>query len=265
MTQIHLKLNLFILLAALCLAVPVRAEAPAKTESPDHVLALLKAGNDRFNEGKSTHPNLTLVRREDTAANGQHPLATFLSCSDSRVPVEAIFDQGVGDVFIVRVAGNVAGPDEIGSLEYGVEHLGTPLLVVMGHSKCGAVTAAATHAEVGGSIPKILEHIMPAVESALKAHPGFEAKALIPEAITANVWQAIAEMLEKSEILREFVKGGKLKIVGAIYDIQTGQVRWLGPHPKEKELLGAGEKGAANGNGAKEAKHPAAAKEKAVK
>lgn len=263
MTLLRTKIYI-LLLAALCLAAPLRAEEPAKPETPDHVLTLLKAGNDRFNEGKSVHPNLSLVRREDTAANGQHPLATFLSCSDSRVPVEAIFDQGVGDVFIVRDAGNVAGLDEIGSIEYGVEHLGTPLLVVLGHSKCGAVTAAATHAAVGGSIPKILEHILPAIEATCQAHPGFESKALIPEAITANVWQSIAELLEKSEIAREFVHEGKLKIIGAVYDIQSGRVRWLGPHPKEKELLAAKEHGAADGKKESETKHPDAEKEKAA-
>lgn len=214
------------------------SEAPSAAASPDAVLALLKASNDQYIEGKSLHPHASSARREETASKGQHPLVTFLSCSDSRVPVELLFDQGIGDVFVVRDAGNICGVTEIGSIEYGVEHLGTPLMVVMGHSKCGAVTAAVTRAEVGGSIPVIIEHILPAVAATRLAYPAIDINGLIPEAIKANVWQSVADLYQRSAIVRELVEQKKLKVVGAIYDIQTGRVQWLGPHPKEKELLG---------------------------
>lgn len=252
--------RLFFLLTFLALGAmaPARAAEEAAGASPDAILASLKESNDRFVEGKAIHPNAGLVRREETAGKGQQPLVTILSCSDSRVPLELIFDQGIGDIFVIRNAGNVAGSEAIGSIEYGVEHVGTPLLVVMGHTKCGAVTAATTHAEVGGNIPAVIAHILPAVHAICSAHPEQDPKALIPAVIEANVWQSIAELYLKSAITRERVHEGKLKVVGAIYDIQSGRVRWLGTHPKEKALLGLGSEdeaagaGHGNGNGATE-------------
>lgn len=230
----------FISILMLLSAVPPRSgsEAPAAAATPDAVLAMLKASNEQYVEGKTLIPHVSQARREETASKGQHPLVTFLSCSDSRVPVEMIFDQGIGDVFVVRDAGNVCGSNEIGSIEYGVEHLGTPLLVVMGHSKCGAVTAAVTRAAVGGSIPVIIEHILPAVAATRQAYPTVDISGLVPEVIKANVWQSIADLYQRSAIVRELVEQKKLKVVGAIYDIESGRVQWLGTHPKEKELLG---------------------------
>lgn len=249
------------LLMALGLTAGAWSEEGAAAPSPEKILAELKASNEHYVTGKTAHPNETQARRDETTDKGQHPVATFLSCSDSRVPVELIFDQGIGDIFVVRDAGNVCGSDEIGSIEYGVEHLGTPLLVVMGHSKCGAVTAAATNAAVGGSIPVILERILPAVASARQAFPGFDANALIPEIIKANVWHSIADLYQRSAIVRELAHERKLKVVGAIYDIQSGRVQWLGSHPQEAALLGgkAEAEGGAHGAAVAE-KHAAAAK-----
>ena len=201
----------------------------------DAAMMLLKEGNVRFAAGKSQHPNLDAERRNSTVTQGQEPFATILACSDSRDPVELIFDRGVGDLFVVRVAGNVAGPSELASIEYGVGHLHTSLLVVMGHSKCGAVTAAVKDAEVHGHIPALIQRIKPAAERAKQETSSPEE--LIPAAIRANVWQTITDTLKQSSAVRELVVAGKLQILGAVYDLETGKVTWLGMHPGQEELL----------------------------
>ena len=207
---------------------------------------ILKEGNDRYVEGKARHPHQGRERRALTSAQGQHPLATVLTCSDSRVPPEIIFDQGIGDIFVVRVAGNVAATDEIGSIEYAVDHLNTPLVVVMGHTQCGAVSAVLKGAKLPPNIAALTEPIKPAVAQAKADHPGAAKDVLLNAAITDNVWQAIADMLEQSPIIREKVKAGQVKVVGAVYDIDTGKVKWLGPHPDQDSLIaikkGAGRK-----------------------
>ncbi len=173
------------------------ADAPANI-APDEAVQRLTQGHARFLAGKSSHPNADAARRQQTAAEGQHPFATILSCSDSRVPLEVLFDQGIGDIFVIRVAGNVCGVDEMGSIEYGVDHVGTPLLVVLGHSQCGAVTAAAAAAELHGSIKPLVARIAPAVAKAQAAHPELHGKDLVPAATEANVWQSIEELLTKN-------------------------------------------------------------------
>src|SRR5262245_28073525 len=122
---------------------------------PEAALKMLQEGNARFVAGKARHPHEDQGRRNETAS-GQHPFASILSCSDSRDPVEVTFDEGVGDLFVVRVAGNVADTDEIASLEYGAEHLGTQLIAVLGHTKCGAVTAVVNEDKLGGSLPQLV-------------------------------------------------------------------------------------------------------------
>ncbi len=205
--------------------------------TPDEVLRRLTEGNARFVAGKSTHPNGDAARHVQTAAEGQHPLATILSCSDSRVPLELVFDQGIGDIFVVRVAGNVCGVDEMGSIEYGVDHVGTPLLVVLGHTECGAVKAAVTAAELHGSIAPLVARIGPAVAKAQAGHPDLHGIDLAPAATEANVWNSIEELLTKSAITRSLVISGKVKVLGAIYDVKTGEVRWLGEHPRQSILI----------------------------
>ncbi len=199
-------------------------------------LALLKEGNIRYSSGHPNYPNADAERRHSTSAEGQQPFATILACSDSRDPVEFIFDRGIGDVFVVRVAGNVAGISEIATIEYGVNHLHTPLLVVMGHTKCGAVTAVATGAELHGYLPRLAEKIKPAV--AKVKEQGTAAEELVPRAIEANIWQVISDLLRQSPDLRESAVKGHVQIVGALYDLDTGVVKWLGSHPNQKELLG---------------------------
>jgi carbonic anhydrase len=226
-----------ILFAGLSHAPAVRANESRPAVTADQAMRMLAVGNARFVAGKPEHPHADAGRRTETAQKGQRPFATIVSCSDSRVPAELVFDCGIGDVFVVRVAGNVCGLDEVGSIEYAVEHLGTPLLIVLGHSECGAVTAVATKAEVSGNVARLVEKIQPAVEAAQKSHPNLHGKALVPEAIKTNVWQSIEDMLKSSPVLRELARAGKVKIVGALYDIRDGKVAWLGPHPNQARLV----------------------------
>lgn len=208
----------------------------AELPTADEVIATLTKGNERYAADQPTYPHEGAKRRTEVSA-GQHPLATIISCSDSRVPPEILFDEGIGDLFIVRVIGNIGGVDETGSAEYGVEHLETPLLVVLGHSGCGAVTAAVTHAEVRGSIPPLLAHIQPAVRTSRRTHPELKGESLIPEAIHANVFHSMEELFKRSETIRSRVRTGKLKVVGAIYDLKSGRVNWLGTHPNQTALV----------------------------
>ena len=175
---------------------PVHANSPDALGAPDQALQRLEQGNARFVAGESTHENTGADRMAETAKNGQHPFATVITCSDSRVPVARVFDQGIGDLFVIRVAGNVSDVDEVGSIEYGVDHLGTPVMVVLGHTNCGAVTAVVTNAELHGSIPPLVDNIKPAVEQARKNHPHLQGKALVPEAVKANVWQSIDDLFK---------------------------------------------------------------------
>jgi carbonic anhydrase len=234
---------LFMLLLAAALATPAPATTAAPGISAGEALRLLKEGNGRYVDGKLQHPHQDRARRALTTAQGQHPLATVLTCSDSRVPAEIIFDQGIGDIFVVRVAGNVAATDEIGSIEYAVDHLATPVVVVMGHTQCGAVTAVVDDSKLPPNIATLVEPIKPAVEKAREANPQAAKDVLLKAAITANVWQAVEDMLRLSPIIREKVRDGKAQVVGALYDLDSGQVQWLGPHPDQEKLVG-GKKGA---------------------
>jgi carbonic anhydrase len=226
-------------LFAIMLALPAIAQGAGEgaTLTPDEAMHSLQDGNLRYAAGKSVHPNTDTARREATVKNGQHPIASILSCSDSRAPVETVFDQGIGDLFVIRVAGNVCNVDEAGSIEYGADHLGTPLLFVRGHPQCGAVTAVATNAELHGNIVPLVAGIRPAVAKAQKDHPDLHGKDLVPAAIEANVWQSIDDLFKNSPIIRSRVKDGKLKVVGAEYDLETGKIRWLGEHPQINRLM----------------------------
>jgi len=207
---------------------------PATRMLRDASLMLLKEGNNRFAAGRPQHPNQDTGRRVE-AAKGQEPFATILACSDSRDPVEILFDRGVGDVFVVRVAGNIAGLSELATVEYGVGHLNTPMLIVMGHTKCGAVTAVAKGAELHGHLHALADKIKPAVE---KAKAGItEADELVPKAIQANVWQTIEDIIKQSSVVRQKLAARKVAILGAVYDLETGKVEWLGQHPAEDSLI----------------------------
>lgn len=236
------------LLLGILAPVAAFASSPAgSTVSADAALKLLRDGNARFAAGECQHPHCDKARLIDTDEHGQHPFATIVACSDSRVPVEILFDEGFGDLFVIRVAGNVCDTDEAGSVEYGVGHLGTHLLVVLGHTSCGAVTAVATHAELHGNIPQLVDNIKPAVEVTEHQHPELKGKEFIEAAVRTNVWHSIEDLLRISEETRELISTGKLQVIGAIYDLHSGRVEFMGPHPHQKELLEKAEK---SGHGA---------------
>lgn len=235
------------------------SQSPATTESDvvvtaDAALAFLKEGNERWINSANQNPNIDSARRQRLAAEGQHPFVTILTCADSRIPLERVFDRGIGDIFTVRVAGNVAGGSEVGTIEYGVEHLHTPLLVVMGHSKCGAVQAAVTNADVHGFIKTLVANIEPAVARARRNNPELDSNQLLPIAVKENVWQSVFDLFKASDACRELVKSQQLRVVGAIYDISSGKVEWLGEHPWQGELLTALE---TQGDAADATKHAA--------
>lgn len=203
----------------------------------EQALNLLKDGNKRFASNTRKYEHLDADRIKEAASKGQFPFATIITCSDSRVPVEHVFDVGIGDVFVIRVAGNVINTDEAGSIEYGVEHLHTPVFVVLGHSSCGAVTAVVKDAHVHGNIPELIANISPAVENAKEVHGTAFSDELLETSIENNVWQSVEDLLSISEITKELVKDKKLLIIGAVYHLDTGKVEWLGEHPKQEELL----------------------------
>jgi carbonic anhydrase len=216
-----------------------KSETSGETQDPDAVIKLLAEGNDRWVSDKTQNPNDEPTRRALLAEQGQKPIATIITCSDSRLPVERIFDRGVGELFVVRVAGNVAGESETGTVEYGVEHLKTPVLIIMGHTKCGAVAAAASDTQLHGALGKLVAHVNPAVERARKGNPGIDTKELALVAIRENVWQTIFDLLKESDEVRNAVKSGNLKVVGAVCDISTGKVNWMGEHPWQTEIVTA--------------------------
>ncbi|MBU0971679.1 MAG: carbonic anhydrase [Proteobacteria bacterium] len=202
--------------------------------SPDGAIKKLQMGNDRFVNGKSTHQNMDKKRLIQAGEENQkdYAYATVITCSDSRVPVELIFDAGVMDIFVVRVAGNVCDTDEAGSIEYGLAHVNTPVLVVLGHTQCGAVTAVTRAIQGKGhalerNIPPLVDNIEPAVRTAMEIYPHAQGDEIIPLAIEENVWTGIRDLFMKSPVSRQLVKDGKVKVVGAIYDVGTGKIQWL--------------------------------------
>lgn len=188
-------------------------------------LAALLAGNERYVSGAPAHPNRTAARRAETTG-GQHPIAAVVTCSDSRVPPEILFDQGIGDIFVIRVAGNIAGDAVVGSVEYAADHLGVPLVVVLGHTHCGAVHATIQGGEAPGRIAHIVERIAPAVDRAREL-PG----ELADNAVRENVAIVIDELRRSEPILKELVAGHRLMIIGAMYDIESGVAHVLDGMP----------------------------------
>jgi carbonic anhydrase len=192
----------------------------------EEALARLKSGNDRFLSGKAQIPRLQNETLADLA-KGQQPYATILGCSDSRVPAELVFDAGFGELFIVRVAGNVLGPLIMGTLQYAGMHLHTPLFVVMGHEGCGAVQATIAYkyrgAQQASRIEVLLESILPALDVLDATLPP---EALLSAAVEANVRWSMRKIFESPEG-KARVAEGVMKLVGAVYNISTGRVRFL--------------------------------------
>jgi len=204
---------------------------------------MLKEGNQRFYTGKAIHPHADEARLKLAGSQdqGKYAYATVITCSDSRVPVEIIFDAGVMDIFVIRVAGNVCDTDEVGSIEYGLGHVHTPVLVVLGHTQCGAVTAVTHFLNGEGhklerNIVPLISEIAPAVQRAMNNHKDIHGDDIIPYAVEENVWQGIYDLFMQSPETRNLVREGKVKVVGAIYDVGTGKVKWL-PEGKVTEIL----------------------------
>jgi carbonic anhydrase len=192
--------------------------------SGKEALQLLKEGNKRFTTGNLAVKNTGGTRREDLLNKGQKPFAVIVTCSDSRVPPELIFDQALGDLFVIRTAGNVVDQIAVGSAEYGVEHLEVPLLVVMGHEKCGAVQATVDGGEAPGSIAAIVSKIAPSAQKARAA--GASGNDLYEKCCLENIKATIDEIKE-SHIIKHLMKDGKLKIAGAKYHLGSGVAEFV--------------------------------------
>jgi carbonic anhydrase len=187
----------------------------------DEALKTLLDGNKRYVSGKTKGPNRSAARREELA-KGQHPIAIVVSCSDSRVPPELLFDQGFGDLFVVRTAGNIVDSIELGSIEYAVDHLGAKLILVLGHERCGAVTAALQGGDAPGNIKSVIDAIKPAIEKGKARHSGHGE--VLDTCIISNVKQVAEKIRTTKPILSEKVEDGMLKVVGAYYDLDSGAV-----------------------------------------
>lgn len=201
----------------------VVASQPGVSQSsltPDEALKQLLAGNDRFLASKRQNPHQSMARVTEVA-KGQAPFAAILCCADSRVPPEIVFDQGLGDLFVVRVAGNIATVEDIASEEYATAILGTPLLLVMGHERCGAVDAALKGGELPGMINSLVTAIKPAID-ATEGQPGDR----LTNAVKANVLNQVRR-LQTSPVIARLIQQGQLKIVGSYYDLDTGKVELL--------------------------------------
>ena len=206
---------------AILLLVPfvVRADEPAAPNlAPGAALQKLLEGNKRFLVDQSA-PRPTFKALREKTAKGQKPFAAILTCADSRVAPETVFNQQIGDLFVCRVAGNISTEENVGSIEYGVEHLGVGLIVVMGHSECGAVEAALSKAKFEGPLGKLLSQVhvgdVPADKSALSV------------AVRNNVEAGVTRLRKSSPSLNELARQERIRIVGAVYSLATGEVDWL--------------------------------------
>ncbi len=191
----------------------------------------LKEGNRRFVAGRRRSGAVSPSRRM-RLTDGQSPFAAILGCSDSRVPAELVFDQGLGDLFVVRVAGNVAAPSQVGSVEFAAGLFGIELVVVLGHTRCGAIEATLKELDHPAGDPSanlgtILNRIRPAVRSLPDMAPDADHDTLVRQAVRANVRAQVAVLSQGSEILGRLVEAGRLTVVGAEYDLATGEVEFL--------------------------------------
>lgn len=220
-SPLHTTARTFITAAALTLGLhssAFAADHAGSGISPDAGLAKLLAGNARFAKGGVSHPNQGSARRAEVA-KGQKPFAIVVGCSDSRTSPEIVFDQGLGDVFVTRLAGSIVDDAALGSIEYGVDHLGSSVIVVLGHERCGAVDAAMKGGKAPGKIGSVVKPILPAVNAVKKS-----ATPTLDAAIDENARRTAASLTARSRILSDRVNAGTLKIVAARYDLDSGRV-----------------------------------------
>jgi len=193
--------------------------------SPSKALELLKDGNKRFVNNLKINRNL--LQQANETSDGQHPFAVILSCIDSRTSAELIFDQGLGDVFSVRIAGNIINEDILGSMEFGCKVAGSKIIIVLGHTKCGAIKGACDHVEMG-NLTALLTKIRPAVddEDTVKENRNSGNAVFVEKVSTINVKRTVKAIMERSPILKEMIESGQIGIVGGTHDISTGEVEF---------------------------------------
>ncbi len=203
---------------------PTKAKQDALT--PELVLAELKAGNERFIKEESIKQDWKALAK--TTAKAQYPKAVVLGCIDSRVPVEIVFDQFIGDVFVARVAGNIVNDDILGSMEFGTTVAGSKLVVVLGHTSCGAVMGALDGAKLG-YLTGLLEKVRPAIDASVEGDEEIAStnESLLDRVTAENVRLNVKKVVEQSSVMAEAIERGDLKVVGAIYNLETGRVTWL--------------------------------------
>lgn len=198
----------------------------------DQALERLKRGNVRFATGASRRGSLDPRVQREATVDGQHPIAAVLGCSDSRVPVDMVFDQDLGDLFVIRVAGNIAAPSQIGSMEFAAAKFGTRLVVVLGHTRCGAVKAAVEElrkplADPSPNLRAIMDRIQPAVRELVTAKPGANIDDLVEQAVKVNVQRAAQDLRGSSSVIEKLIEEQGLRIVGATYALETGYVEFF--------------------------------------
>ena len=204
----------------------------AAARNPNHVMEELLAGNTRFLEGKSTQTSQSsLAKLKDFAKGGQLPKAIVLCCSDSRAPVEMIFDQDIGDLFVIRVAGNIVAPSLVGSVEFAASTYGTTLVLVMGHTQCGAIGATLNHIQNAEVIPSenihdIVSRIKPHIFPICQVH-GLSQEEKWEKAVEANVRASVSQLAHSSRLIEGLVDQNKMKILGAVLELDTGEVKFL--------------------------------------
>jgi carbonic anhydrase len=200
---------------------PAHSDQPAV--APPEAISKLKEGNGRYTSGNLQHPGQTTDRRTELAKS-QHPFAIILSCSDSRVPPEIVFDQGLGDLFVVRVAGNVIDDHALGSIEYAVDHFGVRLIVVLGHQRCGAVEATRETIAAKGKAPGHIESLVKAIRPAVDA----TAKDDLEATVQANVKNVVQALRTSTPILKPKIDSDDVQVIGGYYSLDTGAVTFLG-------------------------------------
>jgi carbonic anhydrase len=205
--------------------------------SADEALERLREGNRRFVSDVRSHDNLTSEARRSSLTSGQEPFAIILGCSDSRVPAEIVFDQGLGDLFVIRVAGNIVAPSQIGSVEFAAERAGARLVVVLGHSQCGAILATLEELRrpaenQSRNLASIVDRVRPSVESLLNTSIADDHKALVGEAVRANIRASANHLRHGSEVLEQLIRENGLVVVGAEYSLETGVVTFFDGMPR---------------------------------
>lgn len=212
---------------ATCVETHVLHKDSVSKLTPEYVVEILKSGNANF-VTKKTQQRDAVAQLTEAANDGQSPMAIVLSCMDSRVPVETIFDKGVGDIFVIRVAGNIVNEDMVGSMEYACAHAGAKVVVVLGHENCGAVHAACQGVQEG-NMTQMLAKLQPAIDSCAtgKADVDKHSKEFQDQVITKNVYNMVSNVRQGSTMIKEMEDKGDVKIIGAVFNLHTGVVEFL--------------------------------------